>query len=71
MRIAIFSDVHSNLPTLDAVLADIAAPRSASTGDTHLGISSATRVWPNEVVERLRTEAIPSEGRGYPPPSRA
>jgi len=57
MRIAILSDVHSNLPALEAVLADIAA-----TGVDEryaLGDLVGYAPWPNEVLERLRAEALP------------
>jgi putative phosphoesterase len=58
MRLALFSDVHANLPALEAVLTDI-----ASTGvDARyaLGDLVGYAPWPNEVVERLRAEAIPA-----------
>jgi putative phosphoesterase len=57
MRLAIFSDVHSNLPALDAVLADIEAAgvdRRYVLGDL-VGYAP----WPNEVLGRLRNENIP------------
>jgi hypothetical protein len=57
MRIAIFSDVLSNLPSLDAVLADI------DTADVDaryvLGDLVGYASWPNEVLERLRAEQVP------------
>jgi putative phosphoesterase len=56
MRLAIFSDVHSNLTALDAVLADIEA-----TGVDErfvLGDLVGYAPWPNEVIERLRAERI-------------
>lgn len=57
MRFAIFSDVHSNLPALDAVLADIAA---ANVDARYvLGDLVGYAPWPNEVLERLRAEQIP------------
>ena len=57
MRIAIFSDVHANLPALEAVLADIAA---AGVDATYaLGDLVGYAPWPNEVLERLRAEAFP------------
>lgn len=57
MRLAIFSDVHSNLPALDAVLADIAAAR---VDDRYvLGDLVGYAPWPNEVLERLQAEHIP------------
>ena len=57
MRIAIFSDVHANLPALEAVLADIEATGvDASFG---LGDLVGYAPWPNEVLERLRDEGFP------------
>jgi putative phosphoesterase len=69
MRIAIFSDVHSNLPALDAVLADIAVV--AVDRRYVLGDLVGYAPWPNEVLERLQTENIPivmgnyDEGTGF------
>lgn len=57
MRIAIFSDVHSNLPALEAVLADIdgtGVNERYAVGDL-VGYAP----WPNEVLERLRSEGFP------------
>jgi putative phosphoesterase len=56
MRLAIFSDVHSNLPALEAVLADIAA---AGVDDRYcLGDLVGYAPWPNETLERLQREGI-------------
>jgi putative phosphoesterase len=58
MQIAIFSDVHANLPALEAVLAHIRAyPFDAlyCLGDL---VGYATS--PNEVIERVRHEQIPT-----------
>ena len=56
MRVALFSDVHSNLPALEAVLGDINAigveVRYA------LGDLVGYAPWPNEVLERLQAERI-------------
>ena len=53
MRYALISDIHANLPALEAVLDDI-----EHRGDTdaiyHLGDLVGYAPWPNEVVERLR-----------------
>lgn len=52
MRIAILSDVHANLPALEAVLADIeSAGVDALNG---LGDLVGYAPWPNEVLEGLR-----------------
>src|ERR1035437_4518005 len=57
MRIAIFSDVHSNLPSLEAVLADI--DTAGVDARYVLGDLVGYAPWPNEVLERLRAEQIP------------
>ena len=57
MRVAIFSDVHANLPALDAVLADI---RAAGVDARYaLGDNVGYAPWPNEVVARLAHEDFP------------
>lgn len=59
MRIAIFSDIHGNLPALDAVLADLTAQpeidRTYCLGDL-VGYAP----FPNEVTERIRASGIPT-----------
>ena len=56
MRVAIFSDVHANLPALEAVLADIAA---AGVDERFaLGDLVGYAPWPNEVLERLQSEGL-------------
>ena len=63
MRYALISDIHANLPALDAALGDIATRDVAGTyhlGDL-VGYSSA----PNEVVARLRTAGISGVAGNY------
>lgn len=58
MRIAILSDVHGNLPALEAVLADIAGQRPDTVyclGDL-VGYGAS----PNEVVARVQAEGMPT-----------
>src|SRR3954470_10655464 len=57
MRIAIFSDVHANLPALEGVLADIDAAGVAAR--YALGDLVGYAPWPNETLERLRAEDFP------------
>jgi putative phosphoesterase len=69
MRIAILSDVHANLPALEAVLADVEAARVDAR--YALGDLVGYAPWPNEVLERLRAEGFPivmgnyDDGTGY------
>ena len=63
MRAAFFSDLHSNLPALEAVLADIA--RVGVDARYALGDLVGYAPWPNEVIERLRAEAIPGVMGNY------
>ena len=58
MRLAVFSDVHGNLPALDAVLADISDRRVDSV--YCLGDLVGYGAFPNEAVERIRAAAIPT-----------
>jgi len=58
MRIAIISDIHGNLPALEAVLADVAEQEPDALyclGDL-VGYGAS----PNEVTERIRAEGIPT-----------
>ncbi|MGE0071823.1 MAG: metallophosphoesterase [Thiomonas sp.] len=58
MRIAIVSDIHGNLPALDAVLADIArrgADLMVDCGDLLSG-----PLWPRETAERLMALNLPT-----------
>ena len=63
MRIAVFSDVHSNLPALDAVLDDISGVGVDAT--YALGDYVGYAPWPNEVLERLQADGIPSVMGNY------
>jgi putative phosphoesterase len=57
MRYAFFSDLHSNIFAFDAVLTDIAA---VGVDQRYvLGDLVGYAPWPNEVLDRLRDEAIP------------
>jgi predicted phosphodiesterase len=56
-RYALFSDVHANMPAMEAVLRDIHA-RAELTGIYHLGDLVGYAPWPNEVVAMIRDAAI-------------
>lgn len=64
MRYALISDIHANLPALEAVLADIAAqPDIAAT--YHLGDLVGYAPWPNETVALLRESGIAGIAGNY------
>jgi predicted phosphodiesterase len=58
MRIAIFSDVHGNLPALEAVLTDIG--RQQCDAVYCLGDLVGYAPFPNEVIARIREEGVPT-----------
>lgn len=63
MRIAVFSDIHGNLPALDAVLSDI--PSQQVDAVYCLGDLVGYAPFPNEVTERIRREGIPTVMGNY------
>jgi predicted phosphodiesterase len=63
MRYALISDIHANLPALDAVLAHIHA--DAFDAVYHLGDLVGYAPWPNEVVERIRSAGIAGVAGNY------
>src|SRR5207249_2054554 len=63
MRVAIFSDIHGNLPALEAVLADVARRRPDAM--YCLGDLVGYGPFPNEVIERIRSEQIPTITGNY------
>jgi predicted phosphodiesterase len=64
MRYALISDVHANLPALEAVLRDIAT-RERIEATYHLGDLVGYAPWPNEVVEALITRGISGVAGNY------
>ncbi len=64
MRYALISDIHGNLPALEAVLHDIAS-RAEIDAVYHLGDLVGYSPWPNEVVARLRAEGIAGVAGNY------
>lgn len=64
MRYALISDIHANLPALEAVLADI---DRCGVADAiyHLGDVVGYAPWPNEVAEVLRRRAVPGIAGNY------
>lgn len=63
MRYALISDIHANLPALDAVLADIDARGVDAV--YHLGDLVGYAPWPNEIVARIAERAIPGVAGNY------
>lgn len=63
MNIAVFSDVHANLPALEAVLASI--DERGPDQIWCLGDLVGYAPWPNEVVELVRRRNIPTIAGNY------
>ena len=63
MKIALLSDVHANLPALEAVLDDIDKQNVAAV--YHLGDLVGYAPWPNEVVQLLRDRHITGVAGNY------
>jgi predicted phosphodiesterase len=64
MRYALISDIHANLPALEAGLADIAGrPDVAAT--YHLGDLVGYAPWPDETVALLERSGIPGVAGNY------
>jgi predicted phosphodiesterase len=64
MRYALISDIHANLPALEAVLADLDARRDVDA-TYHLGDLVGYAPWPDEVVDLLRKRAIAGVAGNY------
>ena len=64
MKYAILSDVHGNLPALEAALRDIEA-RSDVVATYHLGDLVGYAPWPDEVVELLFARGIAGVAGNY------
>ncbi len=65
MHYSLLSDVHGNLPALDAVLRDIRARRGDLDATYHLGDLVGYSPWPNEVVDTLRAAKISGVAGNY------
>lgn len=64
MRYALISDVHANLPALEAVLDHIAAQNNTHT-TYHLGDLVGYAPWPNETVALLQSRGIEGISGNY------
>ncbi|WP_317171700.1 metallophosphoesterase family protein [Spirosoma profusum] len=63
MEIALFSDIHANLPALEAVLSDIDSRQPDAI--YCLGDLVGYNVWPNEVIATIRKRGIPTIAGNY------
>jgi predicted phosphodiesterase len=64
MRYALISDIHANLPALEAVLEHIAGERDVAA-TYHLGDLVGYAPWPNETIDRLRGFKVPGVAGNY------
>src|SRR5688572_33404957 len=63
MRIAFFSDIHANLPALEACLKSIEQQKPDSI--FCLGDLVGYNIWPNEVINEIRKRGIPTLAGNY------
>lgn len=63
MKIALFSDIHANLPALEALFANMAERRPDAV--YCLGDLVGYNVWPNEVINEIRRRGIPTIAGNY------
>ena len=64
MRYALISDIHGNLPALEAVLRDI-DDRGDAAAVYHLGDLVGYGPWPNEVVRMVKSRGIAGVAGNY------
>lgn len=63
MKIALFSDIHANLPALEAFFKDV---ETRNTDAIYcLGDLVGYNIWPNEVIEEIRKRGIPTITGNY------
>ena len=63
MRIALFSDIHANLPALEACLKSIEQQKPDAI--YCLGDLVGYNIWPNEVINEIRRRGIPTIAGNY------
>ena len=63
MKIALFSDIHANLPALEAFFEDI--DQRDIDAIYCLGDLVGYNIWPNEVIEEIRKRHIPTIAGNY------
>ncbi|HEX3385088.1 MAG TPA: metallophosphoesterase family protein [Mucilaginibacter sp.] len=63
MKIALFSDIHANLPALEAFFAHVDAQQVDAI--YCLGDLVGYNIWPNEVIDEIRSRKIPTITGNY------
>jgi putative phosphoesterase len=63
MRIALFSDIHANLPALQAFFKDLEDRKPDAV--YCLGDLVGYNIWPNEVINEIRKRGIPTIAGNY------
>jgi len=63
MKIALFSDIHANLPALEAFFADVEIHKPDAI--YFLGDLVGYNIWPNEVIDEIRKRGIPTITGNY------
>lgn len=63
MKIALFSDIHANLPALEAFFEDLEKHQPDAT--YCLGDLVGYNIWPNEVINLIRERQIPTIAGNY------
>jgi predicted phosphodiesterase len=63
MKIALFSDIHANLPALEAFFKDVDAKQPDAI--YCLGDLVGYNIWPNEVINEIRRRGIPTITGNY------
>jgi putative phosphoesterase len=63
MKIALFSDIHANLPALEAFFKSIEAIKPDAV--YCLGDLVGYNIWPNEVINEIRKRGIPTIAGNY------
>jgi len=63
MKIALFSDIHANLPALEAFFASV--ERQKPDAVYCLGDLVGYNIWPNEVINEIRRRGIPAIAGNY------
>lgn len=63
MTIALFSDIHANLPALEAFFKDVQTRKADAI--YCLGDLVGYNVWPNEVINEIRQRGIPTIAGNY------